>query len=1156
MNSSNTLTTPPHCVEPGKIQTWGHLYGSSTALNITQVATQHPGLVLVICTDTPSAHRLEESCRFYGAGNEDLPILHFPDWEILPYDSFSPHQDIISQRLTILHRLPKLSSGILILPISTLMQRLANKNYLDSHCFIYRIGETLSIEQIRHRLTTAGYQLVSQVMEHGEFSVRGSIIDLFPMGGKLPYRIELFDDEIESIRLFDPEDQRTVRKVEKIQLLPAREFPLDDQSIAVFRQAYRAHFEGDPQKSSIYRDVSEGLAPAGIENYLPLFFDSCASLFDYLPDNCLLFAIEDIHEAAEAYWKEIGDRYEMFRHDIERPILAPMQIFLPVATVYQQIRQLPFTQCQGFELEPKSGNTNFPCRRPPALTIQGRHAEPAATLKKFLAQFDGRVLFVAESTGRREHLIDVLRGQQIQTNTVKNWAEFIQNDVSPAMCVSRIDLGLLLDNPAIAVITEQQLFGEHVLQQRRQKSRYREPEQVIKNLVELVEGSPVVHEEHGIGRYLGLQKISLGDIDQEFLTIKYAGDDKLYVPVASLHLISRYTGMSADAAPLHKLGSPQWEKSKRKARERILDVAVELLDIYARREAKQGHSYQIDAEQYQVFSASFPFEETPDQRDAIESVVNDMQGTKPMDRLICGDVGFGKTEVAMRATFIAIQDGKQVAMLVPTTLLAQQHYETFIDRFADWPVRVEAMSRFKSKKELVEIEKDLTSGKIDIVIGTHKIIQSSIKFKQLGLVIIDEEHRFGVRQKERFKSIRSEVDLLTLTATPIPRTLNMSMSGLRDFSIIATPPARRLAIRTFVNQWNPTTIREACLREIRRGGQVFFLHNKVDNIDKTAADLRELLPEANIEIAHGQMRERNLEKIMADFYHQRFNILVCTTIIETGIDVPNANTIVMNRADRFGLAQLYQLRGRVGRSHHQAYAYLIVPPRKQMTADAIKRLEVIEAIEDLGAGFTLATHDMEIRGAGEILGDDQSGQLQEIGFNLYIDLLDRAVKELKSGRQPELDKPLDTATEVDFGLSALIPDDYLPDVHARLILYKRISNATNPEALRELQVEMIDRFGLLPDATKNLFNITKIKLLALPFGIKKIEFGSDQGRITFNAEPNIEPIRIIQLIQSQPQKYKLDGQDKLTITKDMPTIEDRMNTLREVIKVLTDCDVS
>jgi transcription-repair coupling factor (superfamily II helicase) len=712
--------------------------------------------------------------------------------------------------------------------------------------------------------------------------------------------------------------------------------------------------------------------------------------------------------------------------------------------------------------------------------------------------------------------------------------------------------GLYLEDPAIAVIAETQLFGEQVLQQRRRRAKQRDPDLIIRNLVELEEGSPVVHEDHGVGRYLGLQSLNVGGIEQEFLTLEYAGGDKLYVPVASLHLISRYTGASPDVAPLHKLGSNQWEKAKRKAREQVRDVAAELLDIYARREARVGYQYKLEADQYNAFAAAFPFEETPDQEDAIHGVLKDMTTKKPMDRLVCGDVGFGKTEVAMRAAFIAIQDGKQVAMLVPTTLLTQQHYENFKDRFADWPIRIESLSRFRSKKEQDKVIEGLQDGNVDIVIGTHKLIQEGIKFKRLGLVIIDEEHRFGVRQKERFKALRSEVDILTLTATPIPRTLNMSLSGLRDLSIIATAPARRMAIKTFVNQWNDQLIQEACLREIRRGGQVFFLHNEVETIEKMAKQVEELIPEAKVAVAHGQMRERELERVMADFYHQRFNVLVCTTIIETGIDVPNANTIIMNRADRFGLAQLYQLRGRVGRSHHQAYAYLVVPSRKSMTADALKRLEAIESIQDLGAGFTLATHDLEIRGAGELLGEEQSGQMQEIGFSMYMDLLERAVDALRSGKQPELDKPLEHGTEVDLGLSALIPDDYLPDVHTRLIMYKRIANAKSSEELRELQVEMIDRFGLLPEQTKNLFRVTELKLKATPLGIKKIEFGTDSGRFIFNAQPNIDPMTVITLIQTKPNIYKMDGQDKLRIVKNMPDAKARADVVEDCLNLLSE----
>ncbi|WP_455208988.1 transcription-repair coupling factor [Kaarinaea lacus] len=1151
MTEACSIFNPPFIDKPGYTTHWGRLYGSSYGLAICNAARQSQRPFVIITPDTQTAYRLEYELRFYGAGSQQLPLLHFPDWETLPYDTFSPHQDIISDRLLTLYQLPQMSHGILVLPVSTVMQRLAPKEFLEGNSLVIKTGQQLDIDNIRQRLTRNSYRLVSQVLEHGEYAVRGSIIDLFPMGSRIPYRIELFDNEIETIRSFDTENQRSLEVVEQVNLLPAREFPLTEQAIAHFRQAFRAAFEGDPNKSTIYRDVSNGNAPPGIEYYLPLFFEHTATIFDYLPGNSILGTVNDARPAAETTWHEIEQRYEQRRYDLQRPILPPQNVFLRSNELFQHFRHYVQVDIQSFKLEDKTGSYNFDCDNPPIVNVDARAADPAEKLRKFVDNFDGRILFAAESTGRRETLIDLLRSNDILVKPVKDWAGFLSASDKLAITISPLQNGLLLSDASIAVIAEPQIFGERVLQRRRRKERQRDPDLIIKNLVELEDGSPVVHEDHGVGRYLGLQKITVGGIEQEFLTLLYAGNDKLYVPVASLHLISRYTGASPEAAPLHKLGSGQWEKAKRKARERARDVAVELLDIYARREARAGYSYHIEKDQYQNFASSFPFEETPDQLDAIQGVISDMQNDKPMDRLVCGDVGFGKTEVAMRAAFVAVQDGKQVAMLVPTTLLAQQHYENFKDRFADWPVRVESLSRFRSKKEQDSIIKGLKDGTIDIVIGTHKLIQESIKFKNLGLVIIDEEHRFGVRQKERFKALRSEVDLLTLTATPIPRTLNMSLSGMRDLSIIATAPAKRLAIKTFVSQWNDATIQEACLREIHRGGQVFFLHNEVETIENTAQKVRDLLPGANVQIAHGQMRERELERVMADFYHQRFNILVCTTIIETGIDVPNANTIVMNRADRFGLAQLYQLRGRVGRSHHQAYAYLIVPPRNAMTADAVKRLEAIESMEDLGTGFTLATHDLEIRGAGELLGEEQSGQMQEIGFTMYMELLERAVNALKSGEQPELDKPLDHGAEVDLSVSALIPDDYLPDIHTRLIMYKRIASAENEEALRELQVEMIDRFGLLPENAKNLFRVTSFKLAATPLGIKKIECGQDGGRIIFSEHPNIDPMTVINLIQKQSNIYKMDGPDKLRINKPLPDMESRVKMLDELLNILS-----
>jgi len=1151
MNEPCSIFKPPIIDKPGYTTHWGRLYGSSYGLAIANAAQQYQRPFVIITPDTQTAYRLEYELRFYSGGSQQLPLLNFPDWETLPYDTFSPHQDIISDRLLTLYQLPQMSHGILVLPVSTVMQRLAPREFLEANSLVIKTGQQLDIEAIRQRLTRNSYRLVSQVMEHGEFAVRGSIIDLFPMGSRIPYRIELFDNEIETIRSFDPESQRSLEQVEQVNLLPAREFPLTEQAITHFRQAFRAAFEGDPNNSSIYRDVSNGITPPGIEYYLPLFFEQTATIFDYLPDNSVLCLVNDARPAADTTWQEIEHRYEQRRYDLQRPILPPQDVFLRSNELFQQFKHYTQVDIQSFKLEEKPGSFNFDCDTPPLVSVDARAAQPTEKLKQFVDSFDGRILFAAESTGRRETLIELLRSNDIHVKPIKDWQGFLTGSDQLAITISPLQSGLLLSDGSIAVIAEPQIFGERVLQSRRRKEKQRDPDLIIKNLVELEDGSPVVHEDHGVGRYIGLQKITVGGIEQEFLTLQYADNDKLYVPVASLHLISRYTGASPEAAPLHKLGSTQWEKAKRKARERARDVAAELLDIYARREARSGYSYHIEKDQYQSFASSFPFEETPDQVDAIQGVISDMQNAKPMDRLVCGDVGFGKTEVAMRAAFIAVQDGKQVAMLVPTTLLAQQHYENFKDRFADWPVRVESLSRFRSKKEQDTIIKGLKDGTIDIVIGTHKLIQESIKFKNLGLVIIDEEHRFGVRQKERFKALRSEVDLLTLTATPIPRTLNMSLSGMRDLSIIATAPAKRLAIKTFVSQWNDVTIQEACSREIHRGGQVFFLHNEVETIENTAQKIRGLLPSVNVQIAHGQMRERELERVMADFYHQRFNILVCTTIIETGIDVPNANTIIMNRADRFGLAQLYQLRGRVGRSHHQAYAYLIVPPRNAMTADAVKRLEAIESMEELGTGFTLATHDLEIRGAGELLGEEQSGQMQEIGFTMYMELLERAVNALKSGEQPELEKPLDHGAEVDLSVSALIPDDYLPDIHTRLIMYKRIASAENEEALRELQVEMIDRFGLLPDSAKNLFRVTSFKLKATPLGIRKIEFGLDGGRVLFNEQPIIDPVSVINLIQKQPNIYKMDGPDKLRVIKPLPTMEARVKMLDDLLDVLS-----
>jgi transcription-repair coupling factor (superfamily II helicase) len=1141
---------PPLPTRRGEHLLWGRLYGCAAALAAANAARIHDGLTLVIAADVQGAARLETELRFFLADSA-LEVLGFPDWETLPYDIFSPLPELISRRLLTLYRLTIMRRGVLVVPVSTLLQRLPPREYLEAHSLVLKTGDQLHPEQFRRRLERAGYRCVSQVVAHGEFAVRGSLIDLFPMGNDLPLRIDLFDEEVESLRTFDPDSQRSLEKVPEIRTLPAREMPLDEDGIAHFRRAFRTAFEGDPQRSTIYREVSEGNAPGGIEYYLPLFFEHTSTLLDYLPAETLALQWEDTRASAEAFLAQVAERFEQRRHDLERPLLPPARLYLDADGMAGELRRLAGVQLQGPELESRrrgfAGFYNFASATLPPLGFQPRAAQPAAALKGFIAAAGRRVLFLAESPGRREHLLEMLHGFDIRPRVVEGWNAFVSGTEPLVLAMAQVERGLLLETEGLALVTEALLYGERVLQERRRKAARSDPDQLVRNLTELHVGAPVVHEEHGVGRYLGLQTLTVGGLDTEFLTLQYAGGDKLYVPVASLHLISRYTGASPDAAPLHRLGGEQWARIRRKAAEKVRDVAAELLDIHARRAAHRGYAFPPADAEYAAFAGAFEFEETPDQLQAIDRVLSDMARTAPMDRVVCGDVGFGKTEVAMRAAFQAAQAGKQVAVLVPTTLLAEQHYENFADRFADWPIRVESLSRFRSAKEQKTIVDDLANGRVDVVVGTHKLLQRTIKFKDLGLVIVDEEHRFGVRHKERLKALRSEVDLLTLTATPIPRTLNMAMAGMRDLSIIATPPAQRHPIKTFVSQWNDTLIMEACQREIKRGGQVYFLHNEVSSIERTAETLRRLLPAARIEVAHGQMRERELERIMRDFYHQRFNVLVCTTIVESGIDVPTANTIVIDRADKLGLAQLHQLRGRVGRSHHRAYAYLITPPPNTLTADAKKRLEAIESLEELGAGFTLATHDLEIRGAGELLGEEQSGQIQEVGFNLYMDLLERAVQALKSGRQPELDRPLQHGAEIDLQLPALLPDDYIPDVHTRLVLYKRIANAGDKEALRELQVEMVDRFGLLPPSAKNLFAVTELKLEIQSLGIRRIEAGPAGGRILFEAEPQIDPAHLVRLIQTRPKEFKLDGGDKLCFSRDLLNPETRIEQVRRVV---------
>nr|WP_245399611.1 transcription-repair coupling factor [Atopomonas sediminilitoris] len=1126
-------------------QSWSNLQGAALALALAEAAQREQRFHLLLTCDSQQAENIEQDVAFFAP---HLPVLRLPDWETLPYDIFSPHQDIISQRLSTLFRLPQVEHALLIVPISTALHRLPPQHYIGGQCLELKTGQKLNLDSMREQLEAAGYRCVDTVYEHGEFAVRGALLDLYPMGSDAPLRVDLFDDEIDTLRTFDPETQRSLDKIDSLRLLPGREFPASKEALLQFRARFRERFDVDFRRCPLYQDLSSNLIPAGIEYYLPLFFEQTANLFDYLPAATCLFTLPGVEKAAEQFWRDVRNRHEERRHDIERPILQPNELFIAVEDCFAEIKRWPRITLDAGAQEPGVGIEHIACQAPPMLPVDAKAEQPLAALAHFLEQQTGRVLFVAESAGRREALLELLARIQIKPETVEDWSAFCQQAPSHAITLAPLQNGLLTDS--LAIICESQLFGQRIAQSRRRERRGESGDNLVKNLTELRIGAPVVHIDHGVGRYQGLTTIEIDGQSTEFLLLEYADEAKLYVPVANLHLIARYSGADDEHAPLHRLGSEQWQKARRKAAEQVRDVAAELLDIYARRAARKGFAFSNPEQDYLRFAEGFPFEETPDQQAAIDAVINDMTRAQPMDRLVCGDVGFGKTEVAMRAAFVAVHSGKQVAVLVPTTLLAQQHFNSFRDRFADWPVKVELMSRFRSSKEVADAASALADGKVDIIIGTHKLLQGDVQFANLGLVIIDEEHRFGVRQKEQLKALRSEVDILTLTATPIPRTLNMAVSGLRELSIIATPPARRLSVRTFVMQQNKPVIKEAVLRELLRGGQVYYLHNEVKTIEKCAQELAELVPEARIAVSHGQMRERELEQVMGDFYHKRFNVLVTTTIIETGIDVPSANTIVIERADKFGLAQLHQLRGRVGRSHHQAYAYLLTPDRKQMTPDAEKRLEAIANAQDLGAGFVLATHDLEIRGAGELLGDGQSGQIHAVGFSLYMDMLERAVKAIRKGEQPNLEQPLASGIDINLRIPALIPEDYLPDVHTRLIMYKRISNAEDERALRELQVEMIDRFGLLPEPSKNLMRLTLLKQQAETLGISKIDASAQGGRIEFGPSTAVDPLVIVKLIQGEPTRYRLEGATLLRFSTPMSRAEERFNAIEALLERL------
>jgi transcription-repair coupling factor (superfamily II helicase) len=1122
--------------------------GSSDALWLAREAIpKRP--ILILTASAQDAERLREEMAWF---DPKLAVHRLPDWEILPYDQFSPHPDLVSERLSTLWQFGGGDFDAGIVPITTALQRLPPRSYLAGRTFQLKARDRLDLEALRAQLVLAGYSHVQQVMSPGEFCVRGGLIDLFPTGSPVPYRLDLLGDEIETIRTFDVDTQRSIYPVSEVRMLPAREFPLDEEGRAHFRESFRERFEGDPTRSRVYKDVSNGIAPAGVECYLPLFFAATATLFDYLPPvTCVIHG--DVSAAAEAFWKDLKSRYDLLRGDRDRPLLEPRELYLPVEDLFVALKEIPRIDVARVTLSQDTVRSLDPGLRAddvPPVEVDRRSVEPLKQLRKFTESFGGRTLIVAESPGRRETISAFFSEHGFHPALVDDWSRFLDSTHPAALTYGPVASGFVLPGENIAVVTEAELYPGQVRQTRRRDARAKSSaEGMVRDLAEVKTGDPVVHSQHGIGRYLGLVTLDLGEGAMEFLHLEYEGGDKLYVPVSQLHAISRYTGASPDDAPLHRLGSGQWEKARRKAARQVRDTAAELLDLYARRLARQGHAFPLAAQDYEAFAATFPFEETPDQAEAIHAVIGDMTSGRPMDRLVCGDVGFGKTEVAMRAAFIAVAGGAQVAILVPTTLLAEQHFQNFTDRFSAFPVRIAELSRFRSPKEVAKTVDALRAGAIDIVIGTHKLIQKDVGFKNLGLVIIDEEHRFGVRQKEELKKLRTEVDVLTLTATPIPRTLAMSLEGLRDFSVIATAPQRRLSIKTFVNRLSAGIVREAVLRELKRGGQAYYLYNEVETIENRREELERLLPEARIAVAHGQMRERELERVMRDFYHQRSNLLLCSTIIETGIDVPTANTILIHRADKFGLAQLHQLRGRVGRSHHQAYAYLLTPPEEALSSNAKKRLEAIQMMEDLGAGFYLAMHDLEIRGAGEVLGESQSGGIHDVGFALYTEMLEHAVRSLQAGMEPDLASPLNVATEVNLHSPALLPETYCGDVHERLVIYKRLANCSTDDELEHLTEELVDRFGPLPDATRVLLECHKLRIQGAPLGVLKIDASAGGIVVQFMPQPPVDPKRVLQLVQSS-RIYRLPGPDRVRIEMKHEDMKMRSNEVRQFLKKL------
>ncbi len=1140
----------------GECHRWGCLHGGAASLVLAEAARRHEAPLLFINAGPLQAERSLEELRFFLGADTRHSLRIFPDRETLPYERFSPNPDLVSERLAVLDGLAQSRRGILLTPISTLMHRLPPRDYIAAYSLSLHCGQRLDAQALRARLLSCGYRVVSQVMERGELAQRGSLVDVFPMGADHPCRIELCDEVIETLRLFDTESQRTLRRVQSFRLLPASETPLDDVHRARFQSAWPSFFTDDPEFSALYRNVCSGEAPGGIEYYLPLFHESTCSLLDYLPEDSLVVIEESAWSEAEAFEQQVQQRYQQLARQETDPLLPPEQLFFSPQQLCAGLQRFARAEMYTGRQETGKQAWNFDSQVPLQLPVQRRGEQAPSPLGCFLREFSGRVLLSVESEGIAQTLLEMLGRERWQPRRYSRWQDFLVDEAALGLAVAPLDRGLHLAGAGIVLLSEPQLFGERVRQRRRRGRRRRSPEEIIRDLTELSVGLPVVHERYGVGRYRGLVCLESNGVPGEFLLIEYAESDRLYVPVTALEQISRYTGSAPEQAPWHRLGGKHWERARRRAARQVRDTAAELLELQARRAVRKVDPCTLYADRYQRFCQGFRFEETPGQQEAIQAVLDDLCAPRPMDRLVCGDSGFGKTEVAMRAAFVTVDSDRQVMLLAPTTLLVQQHFRNFQDRFAEWPVRIACLSRFRAGRERERVLQDLESGRIDIVIGTHALLQRAVHFQRLGLAIIDEEHRFGVRQKERLKELRAQVDTLALTATPIPRTLSMAFSGLRDLSVISTPPARRLPVRSFIHEWDDELLREALARELRRGGQVYFVHNRVRSIEEAAQRLRRLLPDVEMRVAHGQMNEAELERIMTDFYHRRFHLLICTTIIENGIDLPNANTIIIDRADRFGLAQLYQLRGRVGRSHHHAYAYLLIPPRKVLKQEALSRLEAIESLDTLGIGFTLATHDLEIRGAGNLLGEEQSGHVEQIGYGLYMDMLRRAVEDLRCGRQPELDRPLDHGVEIDLSLPLLLPPDYVSDVHARLVLYKRISCADGATALTELREELIDRFGALPPPAADLLRVSELKQKAVRLGLRRAVVNERGGLLYFSSSTPLDPGRVLHLVQEQPQTYRLLSGDRLRICVENCRPPDRIRLLSGVMDALLTRDAA